>query len=414
MAFGMRAWLALTAVLLLLVAGWGFNPPPPGPQRRSLLPERQRFLELEKDLEMENWLYQRIFRRDSLVSELVENTGPEKTLFLGIPEATPDSAKALLYEAVRLQLADLGVEQPVVPTGIFLLPSSEGIHPGFSHYSGGLQLRTEYYVSRPGEAPFCIQAVPFSDRSRMRRTVIPVGATPKMRTAQLIQALYKSYSFAQIPSNPRAHLNTFGLCRYYARHGQPGPEIMEWLKAGASSLAEDVLPVDHQRDYGQGPIRGPFGKRRGSFLRATPSTLKCLDGASEECLALITRFYPRLVYSGAIRWNLGDLLADSPVDFIKNLSVFEGGLMGLDRIFFVTLEEEFGPERFGTFWRSELEPTAAFEEAFAQPLDLWVMEWLRRYRDPSRRGPGVPVQSTLFSLLALGLLAGGAVRMGRR
>ncbi len=43
-----------------------------------------------------------------------------------------------------------------------------------------------------------------------------------------------------------------------------------------------------------------------------------------------------------------------------------------------------------------------------------IMGWLRLYVDPSPRGPGVPVQSTLFTLLALGILAGGAVRMARR
>ena len=43
-----------------------------------------------------------------------------------------------------------------------------------------------------------------------------------------------------------------------------------------------------------------------------------------------------------------------------------------------------------------------------------VMGWFRNYLDPRARGPGVPVQSTLFTLLALGILAGGAVRMGRR
>jgi len=89
-------------------------------------------------------------------------------------------------------------------------------------------------------------------------------------------------------------------------------------------------------------------------------------------------------------------------------------LLGVGSYLFFAIEEEFGPERFGEFWRSGLDPTEAFEAAFGEPLDLWVMRWLRTYLDPSPRGPGVPLQSTLFTILTLGILAGGAVRMGRR
>ena len=49
-----------------------------------------------------------------------------------------------------------------------------------------------------------------------------------------------------------------------------------------------------------------------------------------------------------------------------------------------------------------------------RPGKTFAMRWLRTYLDPSPRGPGVPLQSTLFTILTLGIMAGGAVRMGRR
>jgi hypothetical protein len=47
-------------------------------------------------------------------------------------------------------------------------------------------------------------------------------------------------------------------------------------------------------------------------------------------------------------------------------------------------------------------------------MGQWIMGWLRRYVDPSPRGPGVPAHGTLITVLTLGILVGGAVRMGRR
>ena len=78
------------------------------------------------------------------------------------------------------------------------------------------------------------------------------------------------------------------------------------------------------------------------------------------------------------------------------------------------LEEEFGPERFGRFWQSPRSPSEAFEDAFGEPMDLYVMRWAKKYYDPIPRGPGVPVQATLLTFLTLGILAGGALRRGRR
>jgi hypothetical protein len=109
-----------------------------------------------------------------------------------------------------------------------------------------------------------------------------------------------------------------------------------------------------------------------------------------------------------------ELIMNSPVDLIPRYPTVAHEMLGNQGLLLSLLEEEFGPDQFNAFWGSDLPVPEAFELAFGQPLGLWIMEWLRRYVDPPARGPGVPVEATLLSLLGVGLLAGGAVRMGRR
>jgi hypothetical protein len=56
----------------------------------------------------------------------------------------------------------------------------------------------------------------------------------------------------------------------------------------------------------------------------------------------------------------------------------------------------------------------AFESSFGKPVGPWAMDWAKDRFGAIDIGPAVPVSATLFSLLALGILAGGAVYAGRR
>jgi hypothetical protein len=360
-------------------------------------------MELEEELLRESWLYKRIQRRDSLVGELARGRSEGRSVVLGLPIEAPDSVRERLSTAVELHFADLGLESPALPLGIFVFSESQGSHPSLLSYRGGLRGVDEYFLSRDGEAPYCIIGAPY-----FGGTEYPVPSWRRDPIAAKVRYL------AEVPANRRAHPNTLGLCRHLVRHGQPGAPMMSWLKKGATHFAERPFPVDHHLSYGRGPARGPFGKPGRRVGQLSPRTLHCLAGSRRDCLGLVLDFQVQPIRIGWRSLDIQEFLTDSPVDFLKGYPRVEDELLRVGSYLFFAIEEEFGPERFGEFWRSGLEPTEAFEAAFGEPLDLWVMRWLRTYLDPSPRGPGVPMQSTLFTLLTLGILAGGAVRMGRR
>jgi hypothetical protein len=105
---------------------------------------------------------------------------------------------------------------------------------------------------------------------------------------------------------------------------------------------------------------------------------------------------------------------DVAVEFFAGQPLVPVYLLGARPFFFSALESDFGPARFGEFWRSPLQPEEAFQDAFGEPMGPWIMRWLRRYVDPPSTGPGVPARATLLTLLTLGFLLGAAVRMGRK
>lgn len=401
MASGMKQWLALV-FSLLLVAGVGSQAVPAygsGPRGR-FNPETERFLELEGDLARQSWLYKRIQWRDSLVQELLERIPEVGPVVLGLPEEARDSVWDSLTSAVESQLSSLGREEPAMPLGLFVFPRSQGAHPEGSPTMRGIPRGLEYFLARDGEPPFCAIGAPYQETGR--DSLSPGYTDPIARQVRYLSG---------VTTYRRAIPNPLGICRYFVRYGEPGQEMMAWLRGGAAQYAEAVFEIDHHLRYAQGPARGPFGV----FRRAFPArTTRCLSGEEDDCLGLILE--PQLPLSSPGRSTRGveELIPESPVDFLARRLVSEEETRGLGRYLFHSLEEEFGPDRFRDFWQSDLPPDAAFQESFGEPLGPWIRDWLLRYLEPSARGPGVPIQATFLTLLSLGILAGGAVRMGRR
>jgi len=404
MAFGMKSWLALVFLLLLGVGVWGFAPPfDPFPRERTPLPERQRFLEIQRELLEEEWSYRRLQWRDSLITVLRAGVAAGHQVIAGLPAEAPDSAHENLALAVDLQMADLDIAEPAIPIGVFLLSVSQGSHSGLPARLLPIESGGEYYVGRAGEDPFCIVAHTYFQRPEGEKA--PPGRDPLAYAAGVL---------ARVPSNPRAQPNTFRFCRHFAKHGKPGPEILAWLRSGASSFGARPYPVDYHLQLGRGPARGPFGKPSRGIGLLPPRSLNCLAGDQRACEEIVLSFEVRSISTNGIPLAVQDFLSGSPVDFLGGFPRLQPELLGLEQYLFFAMEDEFGPDRFGEFWRSTLEPAEAFEEAFGEPLGGWVMGWLRSHMDPSPRGPGVPFQATVYSLLALGLLAGLAARIGRR
>ncbi|MFC1791619.1 hypothetical protein ACFL0I_04040 [Gemmatimonadota bacterium] len=409
MAFGLKRWLGLVFLLALGVALLGLPPRPTRVPARHAVPEGREWSRLKEELLQEGWLYQRIQWRDSLTRNLRDRVSEGDRLVLGLPEQAPDSLMDRLERAVRLELDHMGLEEPVIPVGVFVLPMTQGRHPGILGLLAYYRTSDEFYVARGGEAPFCIIGAPFNDTSPHADSV------PSYTGSWLLNRLgSRVRSLANIPGHSLSVPNTLKLCRYYARYGQAGPEITDWLRRGASGFGSRVYTFDHTRQFSRGPARRSFG-RVGPFSSNDPVGFGCLAGVREACekMTMPQGAETGVFYYGSPELDYDAFLTESPVDFLENYPSNHHHLFGYEDYIFFALEEEFGPQRFGRFWTSDLPPAQAFESAFGEPFDLWMMGWARKYFDPLDRGPRLPVQATLLTFLSLGILAGGAIFMGR-
>lgn len=408
MAVGLKGWIVLAVLLLSGVGIWLLPAGRTHLSKRKLPTEAHRqWAELDAELKKEAWTYQHIQWRDSLVAELRVAESSGHTIVLGTPAGTADSLKARLERAVDLHLRLLGAEDPAMPLGVFFIPRTQFLPPDLSAQYGSRGGSREYYVSRGEEDPYCIIGVPYQDDFD--------GNLPSWSTEPLTR---KIRNFADLPADEGDPVRTLGLCRHFAQHGAPGRGIYSWLEEGAFRFSNGIpdgalflyFPADR-------PSRGPFGALTFLSRPLTPKGLACLQGVPDACLEAVLE--PELIGNPTETANryvpeLRSFVAESPVDFHQTPWSIQYQFGPFETYLFSALEEEFGSDRFGRFWRSQEGPEVAFREAFGQPMDEWVMAWIRGYLWTAPRGPGVPFQATILTFLTLGILAGGAIRMARR
>ena len=396
MAFGMKGWMALAGLLL---SGVAVVLVPPGrvnvPEKSEGTEAREVWAQLQSELQKEVWAYQHLQWRDSLVNELTKGVEEGQSVILGTPPETADSLNRRLATAVEDHLQRLDALDVAMPLGVFFMPNTQFLPPGLqaTYASPGGSL--EYYVARDGEESYCIIGAPYLNEIQEPR--------PSWSEDPLTR---KIRSFTRMTVGDGDGANTLGYCRHFVRYGPPGPEVRRWLQGGAFLFGGGNR--DRIRSiYGPGQrrARAPFGAPDFLARGFSVQGLSCLQGVRSACLDIVLNPSPSDRFA---------VTEGSPVDFHET-----GGRRGyhfwsLEIHLFSAMERAFGADRFGDFWRSPLEPEAAFREAFGEPMDLWVMKWIRSYLRPTPRGPGVPVQATLLAFLTLGILAGAAVRMARR
>jgi hypothetical protein len=152
--------------------------------------------------------------------------------------------------------------------------------------------------------------------------------------------------------------------------------------------------------------------RRTLWGEGMPEGEACLAGNAEGCRE--TLFPDTLSVGRAGRWRV-EAVEDSEV-LISRIPDYGFDLPFGGREFTLLrdLEEEFGPERFQTFWSSDLEVEAAFRAAFDTGFSEWIMAWGQERFGASIVGARVPFRATLLSLLTIGAFAGAALVSGRR
>ena len=152
--------------------------------------------------------------------------------------------------------------------------------------------------------------------------------------------------------------------------------------------------------------------RRTLWCEGMPVAEACLAGKAVGCRA--TLFPDTLSVGRGGRWRV-EAVEDSEgvISRIPDYG-FYLPFGGREFTLLRDMEEDFGPERFQTFWSSDLEVEAAFRAAFGTGFPEWIMAWGQERFGTSIVGARVPFHATLLSLLTIGAFAGAALVSGRR
>jgi hypothetical protein len=184
----------------------------------------------------------------------------------------------------------------------------------------------------------------------------------------------------------------FGLCRFVATYGIPGPTIHAWLTDGgwrfgqAESAAHpriflDPRSVRNLMDYGLYDLSA------------------CVQGWTHGCRAWLLD--PDLDRPASIRLGTTAFLTNWWGE-----SAF-GGLLS-------DLQAAMGADRFGQFWTSSLPMDSAFTSAFGIDPGTWTRDWLDRQFGPlPRQGPRRGDYAATILLAGL-LIAFGAAKAHAR
>ena len=197
------------------------------------------------------------------------------------------------------------------------------------------------------------------------------------------------------PNQFRAQI-AFGICRFFAAYGAPGPAVDSWLRDGAWRFgANEDIGYPHV-------FQEPFFLRQSTFTVSSGGRQvalgSCIEGSTSGCRTWLRtpddRRYPRLDHMSAYVagwWRMwyGDGLLDG-------------------------LEQEMGPERMRAFWTSSLPLDSAFVSAFGVDMGTWAYGWLDRQFGPlPRKGPGSRDYAVTVLLAGL-LVAFGAAKAQAR
>lgn len=196
-----------------------------------------------------------------------------------------------------------------------------------------------------------------------------------------------------------------GPCGFYAAFGRPGAGVEEWLQASGFAFAWRT-----DRSLSSFSASGDPGLR--SQMPAPAA--QCQTRRDAECARAL-----------ALRPS-GDTTTEDPSGSRPPASVARratiGPLAAADRgagerlgpdegRFFAGMVEEFGEDRFETFWRSDQnDPRLAFQQAMGTPLDRWTRQWLDETVGPRTPNARPEPRDLIWLAVSLPLLTMAAIR----
>lgn len=395
MAFGLNRWISYVALCLIIAAAWALPPRRYGrnysPSERT--PEREQAVRLREELGQLDRHYQRLLRRDSLVSMVRTARQDGQSYIFGASGEYPTDSLRTLEEAFAREVERVVGGTPKVTVGLYLFRPREWSHEGLKEDGRGIALYyygyEEFYAGSVDGASYCLQALPVRGWfSSVYRNLQP--ALPEVE--------------AMAGAN-----NMLGPCVFHLRYGHPSDAVFKWLREGGYRLAQEQVSYEARRqleDYREmWDFKRVFGIRVG--YRFSIDAEACLAGDADACERSIfdiadPRSDGRDFY--ASRFGIPASQVDMPVSYYDYRYFWEV-YGGFDRAFLADVETEFGPDLFQRFWTSEEELAEAFQSAFGVPLGDWVMKWARERLGKIETTPALPLRASSLSILIMGLFA---------
>jgi hypothetical protein len=392
MAFGMKHWMGLTTLCLLLVCVWKL--PPVGLEPRDgrfVLPEVRRAEALDGEIDRTHQAIMHLRWSDSL-SALTLRTAVDGVA-VGFPENTeegqdpgpgrsrvelPESRREELRQRVRQEVAALSPRADVA-FGYYLQPLEHGAVEGAVIRNWGL---STYVGVRDGEA-YCMQVL--ADQR--------LGNTALSRSV--------------MPFND-GRTNATSACRPYLKYGMPGRHVGDWMADGASDFAlAPVAPSDPDITAYRPVRRTFFGLNFFGFRGQSVEMDRCMAGIPDGCLKTVTSQRTLGGRNGLEGYATHATLLTGVRSWLSPFG-------NRDDYLLADLEAEFGPERFQRFWNSEREVPEAFEAAFGMEIGEWMVTWVDSNMEITPPGPGLSKSAALGGLLAVSLMAALAGAWARR
>jgi hypothetical protein len=248
-------------------------------------------------------------------------------------------------------------------------------------------------------------AIAATSRRALERAFVDVAfALPEATGGERCVALVRLRGTTAGHVDALRHQSLVGVCGFFAAFGVPGAGVREWLEATDYRAARRsdwhvaLAPaIDGSSVYGVGAAGG-----------------QCLTGKPGACLDVlgigrvgvqaggIAAGTPAFVLDGA-----GPISAADRVRYRSELGNVEVELL-------MSAVREFGPERFGQFWRSEAAPDVAFSSANGITLDAWTRQWLTRTFGALPDRPTVRTSHVVWLTVAAPLLLVVAARPRQR
>ncbi len=332
-------------------------------------------------------------------SVLAQSHTPQGTMLdVRIDAAIPASLRQQLDNGIRAKWTALGAPGGVSVVTAVVLDSNRKPH-GYPRHPESIRGGQPISVFLPRKGDMRCIAV-------LRWLTTPSRSTERTRPL-VLHALV----------SPETIDALLGPCAYYAKFGQPGAHIAQWLSSSRWQFARSTdwsavsPPWSDGRDDAESSLLPQLGATKPGVREvAEPSGVACVAGKVGRCVTALLR--SRIARTDS-SWSAAVInTSGAPIfDFYSRsrtpLGPAEGWLLS-------DMVQSLGPDRFQKFWSSSAAVPTAFQQAAGVSLDSWVHTWALRTYGPVTVGPRMSAASFASGSLILLLAFGAALVIERR